>query len=180
MRERISLFIIFFCLLIASCTPPNDKWARYSGDKTFSVLMPVQPVASDRMEATPFGRQNVHYVTWKPATMELNKFKLFQVSYTDCPSRYTSDTAKLNATLDTCINLRKRDFTENDVISEAIEIGGYPGRAFIYNPPRENVITIVKEVIANNKRYDLTVIAKRDYPTNTEIGNFYNSFQVLR
>lgn len=167
------------CFVITSCSEHNNKWSKY-GDHAFSVTMPAGAKVYDKQETTPFGKQNVHYVTWKPESLELNKFRLFQVSYTDCPARFTGDTMKINATLDSSINQRKRDFTELEVVSHAIEINGYPGRAFIHDPARDNVITIVKQVIANNKRYDLTVIAKRDYPTNTEISNFFNSFEVLR
>ena len=179
MRVFINLAIISIVIVISSCSAPNNKWAKYS-DHSFSVMMPVQPVVADKQEMTLFGKQTVHYITWKPTTLELNKFKLFQVSYTDCPAHYTADTFKLNATLDSSINMRKKDFTDNEILSQPIDINGFPGRAFIYDPPRENAITIVKQVIAYNKKFDLTVIAKRDYPTNAEISNFFNSFQVFR
>ena len=110
----------------------------------------------------------------------MNKFKLFQVSYTDYPSRFATDTATLNMSLDSSINARKRDFTYLDVISQPIEINGYPGRAFILSPDKDNVVTIVKQIVANNRRFDLTVIAKKDYPTNNEVNTFFNSLQVLR
>jgi hypothetical protein len=142
--------------------------------------MPEKPQVYDKQEATPFGKQTVHYVSWKPESLELNKFKLFQVSYTDCPTRFTSDANTLSIALDSSINARKKDFTELDVTSQPIEINGYPGRAFILSPDKDNVITIVKQIVANNKRYDLTVIAKKDYPTNSEVNDFFNSFQVLR
>lgn len=180
MRTFVSLIITALAaFFLQSCSEHHNQWAKYS-DAAFSANMPVKPVASDKVEITPFGKQKVHYVTWKPATLELNKFKLFQVSYTDCPARYTSDSMQMNATLDSSINLRKKDFTELEVVSHPIEINGYPGRAFIHDPAKDNVITIVKQIIAGNKRYDLTVIAKRDYPTNNEINNFFNSFQVLK
>lgn len=163
----------------SSCSTKASKWSKYS-DRNFSINMPEKPQVYDRQEATPFGKQTVHYVSWKPESLELNKFRLFQVSYTDFPSRFTTDTATLNMSLDSSINSRKRDFTELDVISHPIEINGYPGRAFILSPDKDNVITIVKQIVANNKRFDLTVIAKKDYPTNNEINNFFNSFQVLR
>lgn len=176
---KSSLITVLAASLLVSCSTHKNKWAKYS-DRNFSINMPEKPVVSDKQENTPFGKQTVHYVTWKPETLELNKFRLFQVSYTDCPARFTSDSGRINAALDSSINSRKRDFTDNDIISHPIEMNGYPGRAFIYDPPGDNVITIVKQVIGNNKRYDLIIIAKRDYPTNDEVSNFFNSFQVLR
>ncbi len=180
MRTLINLIICCTAgIILSSCSEHNNRWSKYS-DHAFSVSMPEGPKVYDKVEVTPFGKQTVHYVSWKPETLELNKFKLFQVSYTDCPAHFTSDTMKMNAILDSSINLRKRDFTELEVLSHPIDINGYPGRAFILDPSRDNVITIVKQIIANNKRFDLTVIAKRDYPTNNEINNFFNSFLVLR
>jgi len=181
MRTFINLVITASVILVfPSCSQHTNKWAPYS-DAAFTDSMPEKPLVYDKAnELTPFGKQNVHYVSWKPQTLELNKFKLFQVSYTDCPGRYTSDSIQTNATLDSSINLRKRDFTDLEVVSEPISINGYPGRAFIYNPDKDNVVTIVKEVIADHKRFDLTVIAKRDYPTNAEINKFFNSFKILR
>ena len=166
-------------LTFSSCSNKVSKWTKYS-DRNFSITMPEKPQVYDRQEATPFGKQTVHYVSWKPESLELNKFKLFQVSYTDYPSRFTTDTATLNMSLDSSINSRKRDFTDLDVISQPIEINGYPGRAVILSPDKDNVVTIVKQIVANNKRFDLTVIAKKDYPTNNEVNTFFNSFQVLR
>ncbi len=169
-------FVIFACV---SCSENDNRWAKYS-DRSFSIRMPEKPKVYDKTEATPFGKQTVHYVSWTPESLELNKFKLFQVSYTNCPAAFTSDTGILSISLDSSINARKKDFTDLDVSSQPIAINGYPGRAFILSPDKENVVTIVKQIIANNKRYDLTVIAKKDYPTNNEINDFFNSFQVLR
>ena len=171
--------ILSVILILPSCSTKPTSWAKYS-DRNFSIRMPEKPQVYDRQEATPFGKQTVHYVTWKPESLELNKFRLFQVSYTDYPSRLATDTATMNMSMDSSINARKRDFTELDVISQPIEINGYPGRAFILSPDKDNVVTIVKQIVANNKLFDLTVVAKKDYPTNNEINDFFNSFQVLR
>ena len=183
MRTKIHVIIAcLFASLCFSCSSNTGKWDRYTAkDGAFSVFMPATPEAYDRTEVTAFGKQVVHYVTWKPATFELNKFRLFQVSYTDCPAQYTSDSARLNAALDSSINLRKKDFTEEvDIPTQPVEQSGYRGREFIFDPAKTNVITIVKVFIANHKRFALTVIAKKDYPTNAEVGNFFNSFQVLK
>lgn len=182
MRRFINLAIVsYFILLFSSCTNNDFRWTKYTApDGSFSIRMPASAKVFDRQEQTPFGKQVVHYVSWKPSTFELNKFRLFQVSYTDCPARYTIDSSHTNVSLDSSINLRKRDFTESDINSEPIEINGYSGRAFIYDPASENVVTIVKECVANHRRYDITVIAKRNYPTNNEIGDYFNSFTVLR
>jgi len=82
--------------------------------------------------------------------------------------------------LDSSISMRKKDFTDKDFPSQAIELNGFPGRAFIFDMPSNNTIAIVKECFVNNRRYDLTVVAKRDQGTNVEIANFFNSFQIIR
>ena len=165
MRGIISLIIFSLILITApSCSHHANKWAKYTGDRNFTVILPGTPVVRDVQEITPFGKQTVHYVTWKPATLDLNKFKLVQISYTDCPARFTSDSGKQNVALDSSINMRKRDFTDNEIISQPVDINGDRGRAFFYDPPKDNLITIVKQVIANHKRYDITVIAKKKLP----------------
>jgi hypothetical protein len=174
--------LVASALFFTSCSSNSGKWDRYTDPAgAFSVMMPTHGQSYTKTEITPFGKQVVHYATWKPATFELNKVKLVQVSYTDCPKAYVGDSVHLNAALDSCISLRKKDFTEVDEIhSQPISFNNYPGRAFIYDPPKNNVITIVKEFFANNKRFDLTLIVKKDYPTNNEVNNFFNSFQVLK
>ena len=82
--------------------------------------------------------------------------------------------------LDSTVNMRKKDFTERDFPSEAIELNGYPGRAFIYDMPSNNTVAIVKECFVNSRKYDLMVVAKKDQGTNEEVSNFFNSFQVIR
>lgn len=182
MRILTTLSIVICAgIFFSSCGTNNVKWAKYtSPNGGFSVVMPENPKVTDKQETTPFGKQKVHYVTWKPATFELNKFKMVQVAFTDCPAGYMADSVHSNAVMDSSINQRKRDFTDADVLSHPIDINGYPGRAFIYDPAGENAITIVKQCFANGRRYDLTVIAKRDYPTNNELNDFFNSFTVLK
>jgi hypothetical protein len=86
----------------------------------------------------------------------------------------------INATLDSSINLLKKDYTELDLPSENISIEGYPGKAFIFDDEKDNSTTIVKEILANNRIYCLTAVAKKDYPTNNELNSFFDSFLVLR
>ena len=171
--------ILTFSLAISACSSHKNRWSKYA-DKSFSIRMPEERKEYDKIQVTAFGKQNVHYIEWRPQSLELNKFKLFQVSYTDCPQRFTTDANRINEALDSSINVRKRDFTELEVSTQPIDLAGYPGRAFILNLPADNVITIVKQVIAGNRRYDLTVVAKKDYLTNNEMNDFFNSFQVFR
>jgi len=168
--------------LISSCGDKNNEWAKYvSKDGGFSVYMPTPVTRSDKMEVTAFGKQMTHFITWKPSSFAIAKFKLFQVSYTNCPEVFTRDSLKRNQSLDSAINMRKSDFTElRDIEAVPIELNGYPGRCFIYEERNGNTLVIVKICIVNNKKYDITVVAKKDYPTNTEISNFFNSFQVLK
>jgi len=98
--------------------------------------------------------------------------------YTDCPARYTADSLSLNTMLDSAINMRKKDFTENEIKSEVIELNGYPGRSFIYD--NGSSTAIVKMCIVNNKKYDLTVVTNKNYATNTEVSSFFDSFTSLR
>ena len=168
--------------MLASCSEKDSKWEKFNvTEGNYSILMPSDAKKYVKQEETIFGKQAVHYLSWKPSTFSLNKIKLFQVTYTSCPRSAMADTVLLNATLDNSIeNRKKNDFSEIEVATQRVDINGYPGRAFIYGAPKDNVITIVKECVAGDKLYDITVIAKRNYPTNAELTVFYNSFQILR
>ena len=172
--------VMLSLFMLASCGGGKEQWAVYtSGEGGFSVRMPGKVDKTDKTEVTPFGKQKTHFVTWKPSAMAINKFKLFQVSYTECPQKFIADTVLLDVMLDSSIRMRYRDFTEKvDVQGERIELNGYPGRAFIYDGKDD--ITIVKQCITNGRKYDLTVIVKKDQGTNPEISEFFNSFQVLK
>lgn len=177
---RVSIILGFSLLLLASCGE-DTSWTKYtSNEGRFSINMPAHPRKWDKKEVTVFGKQTTHYITWKPSSFALDKFKLFEVSYTDASVPLSSDSAHLNMLLDSGINMRKKDFTEMDIDSQPIELNGHPGRAFIYNPPRGTTLAIVKECIVGNRKYDLTVVAKQNYPTNEELNNFFNSFQIVR
>ncbi len=170
----VSFLMVSF--MISSCNN-TTKWAEYtSKEGSFSVFMPADVKKTDKK----YGKQVIHFVTWKPSSFALDKFKLFEVSYTDVPGAVGADTARLNILLDTSISNRKKDFTDLDVDAQPIVLNGYPGRAFIFQQSRGSTVTIVKECIVGNKRYDLTVISKKDYPTNIEMNKFFNSFHVLR
>jgi hypothetical protein len=180
MRSIIAI-AIFSCLLftVYSCSEDNDAWGKYtSNEGSFSITMPAHVKKTEKKEVTVFGTQVTHFVTWKPSSFAIDKFKLFQVSYTECPPRVCMDSLLLNAALDSGIALRKKDFTESDIQSETIELNGYPGRSFIYD--NNSSICVVKECIVNNKKYDLTVITKKNYATNAEVSNFFNSFTSLK
>ena len=177
MRPGTSIVIAAVSLLFFASCKDETPWAQYtSKDGGFSVFMPVNPIKSDKK----IGKQTVHYVSWTPTSLALNKFKLFEVSYTDYAAGVPADTMQINTLLDTAIAQRKRDFFEGDIGSQPISLNGYRGRAFIYQPERGNTTTIVKECMVGSRRYDITVIAKKDYPTNDEINRFFNSFQILR
>jgi hypothetical protein len=182
MRYFLSLIVTgSIIFLLSSCSENSSKWQKYTAsDGSFAINMPENYTKIDKRENTVFGRQTVHYITWKPSSFALDKFRLFQLTYTDCPKGSAADTLTIGAMLDKSMTQRKTDFPEVDVDFQNVSIDGYPGREFIYNPPSDNVITIVKECIANNRLYEMTVIAKKNYPTNVEIGNFFTSFQVLR
>jgi len=176
MRPIVGLFIMSMLVVMTSCKE-TTKWSDYtSKEGGFTVTMPSELKLSDKV----YGKQTIHFITWKPSSFALDMFKLFEVSYMNCPGAAGADSTKLNALLDTCINMRKKDFTELDIDAQPILLNGYPGRAFMFQPQRGNTIAIVKECIVGNKRYDLTVISKKDYPTNNEINRFFNSFKVLK
>lgn len=177
MKGIFGILLAVLLFTTGACTHHVSSWSAYQESGKFQAEFPGKPVVTDKVETTPFGKKTVHYVSWKPATLELNKFKLFQVSYTECPT-YSEADSSLYKALENSINIRKKDFTDNDIQSQAITINQYPARAFMFDPPHESVITIVKQVIVNNRRFDITVIAKKDYPTNDEIGRFFNSIQL--
>ena len=179
-RFTIFIAIVSTAFLIQSCHK-NRGWIKYSSNEDgFTVYLPAQPVKSVKQELTSFGKQSVHYVTWKPGTLDINKLKMLQVTYTDCPRRASADSVSLNATLDSSINLAKKTFTDLDVSSERVTVEGYPGRAIIVQDDRDNTTTIVKEILANNRLYAITAVAKKNYPTNDELNTFFDSFLVLR
>ncbi len=168
------------CLTLGSCVGNVGNKAWYTFDCPeggFRINMPEKPVKSDKVEVTAFGKQTVHFYTWKPKTFSIAKFKLFQISYTDCPPRYISDTIMGSVMLDSSIRMRTHDFTEKDDVKfEHIEINSYPGRAFFYDVPHDNNVVIVKQCFANNRRYDLVVVTKSDQGTNPEVAEFFDSF----
>lgn len=182
MRSLLSFAcIIFACIAVTSCGTNKKEWTTItSGDGGFSILMPPNTVKKDKMEVTSFGKQMIHFISWKPSNFSIDKFKLFEISYTACPDRFITDSIMREVMLDSSISMRKKDFTDKDFPSQAIELNGFPGRAFIFDMPSNNTIAIVKECFVNNRRYDLTVVAKRDQGTNVEIANFFNSFQIIR
>ncbi len=175
---RISVLVLSISFF-ASCGGNDGKWAEYtSGEGGFSINMPAKTMKTEKVEVTPFGKQKVHFITWKPSTFAIDKFKLFQVSYTDCPPRFTSDSVLTDFMLDSSIRMRIKDFTEKTYPAETIELNGYPGKSFIMDNGGNTVI--VKQCITNGRRYDLVVVAKNGQGTNPEIGEFFNSFKVLK
>ena len=180
MRNLIKCLAFFSLLLVlSSCGGNSIDWQKFTSDEgSFMIEMPTPVVKTTKKDI--FWKGTTHFFSWKPTTFAIYKIKLFQVSYTDCSPGVSSDSARLNKTLDSAIAVRKRDFTdEDDLRSETIELNGYPGRAFFYDGGGNNQV-VVKECIANNKLYDLIVISKKNYATNNEINTFFNSFQPLR
>jgi len=181
MRSIINFIgLLSFLIVLSSCSSNNEAWTKQNvPEGNFSINMPSEVKKTEKKEVTAFGTQVTHFITWKPSSFAIDKFKLFQVSYTDCPANIAADSNLLNVMLDSAIDMRKKDFTESEIIeSQSIEINGYPGRAFFYDAPKGNTIVTVKICITGNKLYDLVVISKKNYSTNNEMNNFFNSFVV--
>ena len=178
--SMIKLFCLFsFAAIFISCSSKNGgAWINHKiPEGGFSVNMPADSKKTEKKEATAFGQQTTHYLTWKPSSFAIDKFKLFQVSATNCPANVVTDSNLLNLMLDSAIEMRKKDFTESEVIeSQSIELNGYIGRAFFYDAPKGNTLVTVKICITSNRLYELVVISKKNYSTNTEMNNFFNSF----
>jgi hypothetical protein len=179
---RHLFLLLSISIFLSSCGGERDKWVTESvADGGFTVSIPTPIVKLDKTEVTAFGKQVRHFVRWKPSSVTIDKFKLFEVSYTDCPASVLADNQLLNSKLDEAIDLRKKDFSEVDEIeSQAIELNGYPGRAFFYDAPKGNTMVTVKICIAGNKLYDLVVIAKKNYATNDEAAKFFDSFKLTQ
>ena len=176
---RISSIAFLLTVVLASCGGENIVWDKYTNNEGgFAVTIPNPVKKVDKKGI--FWNQTTHFISWKPSTFAIDKFKLFQVSYTECPPSVSTDSLLLNVMLDSAIMIRKKDFTEaEDIPSQTIELNGFPGRAFFFDGGGNTLVT-VKECIANNKLYDLTVISKKNYSTNNEINTFFNSFQVFK
>ena len=181
MRAFINLLVIISVVFTLQACHEKHGWIKYSSNEDgFTIYLPAAPLKSVKQEMTAFGKQAVHYVTWKPATFDINKLKLLQVSYTDCPRRGSMDIPLRNAILNISLDLIKKDFTESELQNVPISIEGYPAMAFIFDDDKETLVAIVKACIANNRIYFITAVVKKDYPTNNELNIFFNSFQVLR
>jgi hypothetical protein len=167
--------------VLISCGAEERGWKNHTiPEGNFSVDMPVPMQKDEKTEFTVFGKQVRHFVRWKPSSVAIDKFKLFEVSYTDCPSSILTDTFRMNMVLDSAVDMRKKDFSEVDEIeSQAIELNGYPGRAFFYDAPKGNTTVSVKICIAGNKLYDLVVVAKKNYAIHDEMSQFFNSFKLI-
>lgn len=181
MLKQIKSTILLLCFGLVACKNNNkNEWAIYSsGPGAFSVNMPVKPELTQKTEVTPFGKQVVHFVTWRPSAVSISKFKLFQVSYTDCPPAIVADTIMTQVMLDSSIKMAKQEFSEKDFPVESIDLNGYPGRAFIFEA-KGNTVVIVKQCITNNRKYELTCITRGNIGTNPEVASFFDSFQALK
>lgn len=183
---RHILFHIFlsalFAITLPSCSHEDSAWKTHTiPEGNFSVDMPSPIQKADKTEVTVFGKQVRHFVRWKPSSFAIDKFKLFEASYTNCPGAALNDTFRLNRILDSAVDMRIKDFTEEDIIEyQEIEFNGYLGRAFFYDAPKGSTTVSVKMCIADGKLYDLVVVAKKNYAINEDMNKFFNSFKLLK
>ena len=178
---RKGVFALLLGVAFAAC---NGRGGRTlipykNDDGAFTVLLPGKPELTAKSRMTPFGTQTVHMVKWKPSGMEIYKIKVIEIQYMNSPASLTSDTTQLNIMLDSSIKMKEKEYTEKPIHVESIEFNGYPGRSFIYNLDNDNAVAVVKQFIAYNHLYEITVTASSNQGTSTEIGDFFNSFQVL-
>lgn len=180
LRVYISALLAFCSLFLFSCGSDElAEWKDYkSAAGSYTIHMPAPVKTFTKKLETPFGKQDVTFAQWEPSSYSIDKFRLFQVSYTKCPARFAHDSFAVQSKLDKAIEMRKKDFSEEEITHEEIELNGYPARAIIHN--ESNSVVILKICIANGIMYDLTVIAKKNYGTNREVADFFNSFTPLR
>ena len=181
MRTLVKLTLICTAIFISSCHPNNIPWEKYtSNEGAFSVYMPSPVKKKDKKGYSIFGRDvTTHFVYWEPPTFTIDKFKLFQVAYTDCPANFCTDTALMNTMLDSAILTRRRDYTDIELPIQNIALNGYAGRAFFYDKEGSMLIS-VKTCIVNNRIYDFVLVSKKNYATNNEVSSFFDSFLSLK
>lgn len=179
---RTIVLLLASAILFSSCGGSNGDWVDHNVTEAgFIISLPTPIIKTKKNEVTPFGKKDRNFVRWKPSNFALSKFKLFEVSYVPCPAYIAGDSARMAAVLDSAVNMRINDFSEVDLIEyQSIELNGYPGRAFFYDAPKGNTLVSVKICIAGDKLYDLVAIVKKNYSTNAEVANFFNSFRLTR
>ncbi len=175
------IVLISFVFAFSSCSHDDRGWKTHQiTEGNFSIEMPAPIEKVDKKEVTVFGKQTRHFVHWKPSSFAIDKFKLFEVSYVDCPTSVITNPDRLNRVLDSAVDMRMKDFSEVDIIeSQPIEFNGYPGRAFFYDAPKGNTSVSVKICVADGKLFDLVVVAKKNYAVNEDMSRFFDSFRLL-
>jgi len=180
---RVCFFLLtFICVFSISCSTADDvKWVNIvSKEGGYSVNMPYGSKKEDKQETTIFGKQTVHYCSWVPTILGFVKFKLFQLSYTECPASVNMDQPSVSDLLNKGITARMKDYTDEPTEVDSSQLNGYDARSFILNKAKMNTITICKECVANHKKYDLTVVIMSAFANDPAVEQFFNSFQLIK
>ena len=182
MRSLAKLaFVCLFVSVCSSCHRNNIPWNKFTSTQgAFSITMPAPVKVVDKKGLSIFGKNTpTHISYWEPSSLTIDKFKRFEVSYTDVPANIGRDSLSMAAILDSAIITRRRDFTDKEPLIQNIELNGYPGRAFFFDGGG-NTLLNVKVCFANDRLYEFMVESKKNYATNNEVSTFYNSFVSIK
>ncbi len=175
------VFVILPVVMFSSCHRNNVPWEKFaSAPGAFNITIPAPVKTMDKKGLSIFGKNTpTHISYWEPSAFTIDKFKRFEVSYTDIPANISRDSLSMAMILDSAIVTRRRDFTDMEPLIQNIELNGYPGRAFFFDGGG-NALLNVKVCIANDRLYEFMVVSKKNYATNNEVSTFYNSFVSIK
>lgn len=168
--------LLLFSLSLLSFNSLAD-WYIYDSE-SFKISFPEKPTEEDKTLQTLAGEIKVKTLIYKAQSISEKNLR-FYMSINDLPNSKGSLTKDEQKTsLDAAINGSVRNHKATLISDKPIKHNSYSGREVKMSINEDKIIANMRSYIVGNKYYGLIVYTIKENDNNTEIEQFFNSFEV--
>ncbi|KGO84580.1 hypothetical protein Q764_14470 [Flavobacterium suncheonense GH29-5 = DSM 17707] len=154
------------------------EWYSYNS-VNFKISFPQKPIEENKTMQTLGGEIEVKTLTYKAQNPAEKNLK-FYVSVNEIPNaskeNLTNDEQK--TFLDAAINGSVRNHKATIISDNPITLNKYSGREVKMSMNDNKIIVNMKNYIVKNKYYGLIVYSTKQNDNNSEINQFFKSFEI--
>ena len=177
LKKMKKLILLFFTLSLLSFNSIAD-WYLYDSE-SFKISFPQKPVEEDKITQTLAGEIQVKTLTYKAQDVSEKNLRFF-VSINEIPDAKKGELTKdeQKTFLDAAINGSVRNHKATLISDEKITLGKFSGRQIKMSLNDNKIVANMKSYIVKNKYYGLIAYSTKQNDENSEMVEFFKSFEI--
>ncbi len=172
MKKKFLLLSILSLLSFNSIT----GWYIYNSEN-FKISFPEKPIEENKIVQTLAGETKAKTLIYKSKNINEKNLRFF-MSVNDLPNlKGNLTTEEQKTALDAGVNGSVRNHKATLISEKPVQYNSFPGRAVKMSINDDKIIANMRTYIVSNKYYGLIVYTLKQNDDNSEIEQFFSSFE---